>query len=412
MCIASMRPSFWRQVLLISGVSFGYYITLHFLFQYGISDQFLFNQLDAGEYHRVGLSFFDGPLSEGTLVRPYLYPLMSVLGYKLFGAIGVWSMQLLFLIASVLLVFVAVLRVTASVRGAWAAAVILLLNLSLFALIYHGLTEVTTTCIGAAIALRVVTAPRELFTPRIATQIALLLAIASVVKALFVPFLICWCIVVGMVAIRRKTWRKRNVALFLLALAPLLPQLVIMQLQHGRFGISDIGSHTLKNYLIARSYGEVHGTPLEGARPIIVAMDTEEIFSYAAGSFSSIVNLYVVDMKDNLYNSGGNTLELVRPPGLLFAPKLMARINQIYAMVLLGLGVLYKVRKGMRSPWIVPWTLLGAMNYYILMVSGISFWQGDRLVVFGICIWIVQYALTLVLLRGKIGSTDPNPTLT
>lgn len=390
-----------RQVLWVGLASVIAYGTYWAAFAYGISDQVLFSGVDAREYRAVGEWILHGTGTDRTLTRPYLYPLLVGLSYGVGGAFGTWALQAFAWLIAVQAVFLAAWRATGTVRIAWFASAVVVANISLFALTFHALTEPVTTAVLAVLVLFVVSYREEWRSVRYFIAVVFLLVVLALLRPVFMPLLIAWLVVVGPVFHWRNFMKRpAPVLLLLLALSPLLPQLIIMQQRHAHIGISRIGESTFRNYLFARGYGALHELELEEAQVAVREMSGREMRAVVLASPSTFAGLFATHLEDNLYYAGGYTLELA--PGHLHPAGtwIMDRMNKSYSilhgvMLLPCIVLLFRLyRRGDHSSlW--PMLILLLVTLLILLSSGISFWQGDRLTLPSIVVWPLLYAWTM-----------------
>ena len=385
----------------VGSVSLLFYTIAHMTLGYPVSDGVLFSALDAREYRDVGDWLLGGADTQGTLVRPFLYPLLVATFHWSAGAVGVWAMQVLAWMATVLAIHLSVLRAGAGRALAWVASSLVLIDLSLFALTYHALTEVVATMLVSLITLHVVSGRASWRSSGYFIILVGLLGLLGLIKPLFFPLLLFHLFIIGPVFYRRTfIGSTRPTLLLLMALAPVLLQMALMFSRHAHVGISTIGETTFRNYLFARSFGKVHGMELKVAMDSVASMGPSQVKDAALQMPGMLVRQYLTHLEDNIYYAGGYTLEMApgaeRPIGTF----IMDRINKMYCILhvlalipcLYVFVLAYRRRAfGELATILIPM----AVTYLVLLTSGISFWQGDRLILPAIGAWTFLYPVVI-----------------
>jgi hypothetical protein len=110
---------------------------------------------DSHTYLAVADWIGSGTPTPYTGTRPFLYPLLILLPYRLAGAYGIWCLQTAMWVASGTMLFTAVIRLSRSIWIASAGTLFFAANVTLMLLTLHALTEVTAVfllCLGLTIA--------------------------------------------------------------------------------------------------------------------------------------------------------------------------------------------------------------------------------------------------------------------
>lgn len=388
-----------RALWLVGCTAVLFYALLHLVLGYAVSDQFLFTAADAQEYRAVGSWLLGGPDTQGTLVRPYLYPLLIAASHACFGAEGIWAMQALAWWLTILCVHLAVRRAGCGAIPAWVASSIVMFDLSLFALTYHALTEVIATLLMSGIALHLCTHFNMWRNTRYFIGLVGLTGLLALVKPLFFPLLLIWLLIMGPLLYRDAFRRSpRHLVGLAVVLLPLIAQVTIMAERHQHFGISRIGDATFRNYLFARGYGKIHGLDLPIAIDSVAHLDDGRVRAVILASPDVFLAQYLTHLEDNIYYAGGYTLEMV--PGQVHptATYVMDRMNKFHcilhflAVIPCWLVVVRLIKRRVFGPMSMIAVLL-MITYLVLFSSGLSFWQGDRLILPSIGAWTVLYAV-------------------
>jgi hypothetical protein len=237
--------------------------------------------------------------------------------------------------------------------------------------------------------------------------IVFLFALLTVTKPLFLyPFLLS--IIIGLI-IHFKLFFSNPKHLFtlLLSVSPVLLQCTAMQWKYDKFIISTIDKLTFNRYILAQGIREVdHIKDVEASQQIAEKMTREEKFNYMWNHSDTYLELYFMNLKDNITGYGSNII-LPNQSNYKhynnFATYYNNKIYSIFYVFLIVFAFLFLIDLFSRKIYFYWKQLLfGLMLYYIIFSSGISFWQGDRLVLSAIPIWIVFYTLILVRIKEII----------
>ncbi len=383
-------------------LSIAWYIGLHLILSYPVSPAFMFDAADATEYRQVSQWILHGTETNGTIVRPYLYPLLIGIAHGIGGVTAIWIMQAMAWLLSILLVHHAVLVISRSKVLAWSAALLLLTNLSFFALTYHALTEVLTVLGLSTLSAHVLIRSQTFRSPKYHAINLVLLSLLSLLKPVFFPLIPIYLFVIAVVLIRWKIFDRRLI-LIPLALLPLIPQFGIMMHRHDHFGISRIGPHTLKYYLFARGYSEINGISMENAYNEIEEFTDTEVHHYMMERPTEFFQVYLNNMYENLFMS---TIALAPEYDRREALLIMDRLNKLYCLLhllfmLICPFAIISLLRTRRSSMAFAVAMIYGISTYLLLTSGISSWQGDRLILPAMAAWSILYPIVLFRLIPK-----------
>lgn len=300
-------------------------------------------------------------------------------------------------------------------RNAWVAFALAMLSvtgLTAATLPFFALSDsVALSLLGASLycAHRFERSGREL-------HLFLLLAMMSV-GAIVRPAGIYPFLVVLAVGVGSKGRAARRIPVLLLALLPLVAQSAIMAYHYGVPRLSIIDSVNVDRYLLARAdSNRLHMTlaaafherttsfyskypSSAGARlvPVYDRHVRREALSYLERHPGSVLTAYLQSMWENL-NAASAALEVIRPHPLLGEVSLwQARATYVAGAVAgfllltstLGAACSRRSVSVVRERWFGFFAL--GLAAYTVLISGTSFWQGDRLL---LPVW--QPALLLV----------------
>ena len=144
----------------------------------------------------------------------------------------------------------------------------------------------------------------------------------------------------------------------------------------------------------------MHGMELKVAMDSVASMGPSQVKDAALQMPGMLVRQYLTHLEDNIYYAGGYTLEMApgaeRPIGTF----IMDRINKMYCILhvlalipcLYVFVLAYRRRAfGELATILIPM----AVTYLVLLTSGISFWQGDRLILPAIGAWTFLYPVVI-----------------
>lgn len=365
------------------------------------TEELMFHYPDAKSYVNVGQWLvgnreFDD-IHYHLSVRPFLYPIIVLVTTSLGGFKLLWICQSIFWIATVLIVFKTV-KILAGRIFAWVAVVLFFLNVSIIPATFHALTEVVILMLFSYLFYLVVKYRFKLLEVRTFHKVLLVLVIMTLIKPVF--FLPTLAILILGVVIHIKNYLNslKTFRVLIFILLPMLVQVSFIKYNFGSVNVSEIGGHTVKNYIIAQSYNKLHPeASLTEARKTIVNMNDEEYHSWLYDNYPTVFESFTKNLEDNLYTY----------PVFFATPEALAsesHMNYMWSFF----TILYKLHKFMlliiiplmvlvffmvkREEGIVY--LFGVLFLlYFILTTGVSFWQGDRLVLPSWGLTVVLYTL-------------------
>lgn len=388
-------PATYIERILLNGLLLGVIAFFLATTPFRAVDDLLLFSPDAQTYFDCGSEFFNWSQVGSSEIRPFLYPVFLRITHTIGGATFVVILQLAMWLVTGNLVYYAIRRWTNSYLFAAIGVLLFAANLSLIVYAFHGLTEVITS-LGLAFLCYYLSGRRKsAFELGDYFTILTVLSLLTVIKPLFwYPFL--GVLVIGLPMVYRQLVRSKRFALrMLLILLPLLIQLTTMEVKYNHFGISKIGSITFDRYLFAQGYGHLEELEHEEALRQVEQMTSGEKRQYMLDHAHYFVYRWRMNMDENV-GAIATFLELSPRYKKTSYADYMTDYNtvhrNVYKWFFLGFlltALLLLFKRKFMSHW--PLWLLGAILYYCLFASGISFWQGDRLVIFTLPLWIVLY---------------------
>ncbi|MGL5888415.1 MAG: hypothetical protein ACRC3B_00940 [Bacteroidia bacterium] len=386
---------------------------LYFLLQWNFTEilpDTLFSSADSQQYKAYG-DYLTGSGDYASATRPYLFPLFVKLCYAAGSSFGVWFVQAVLHLWGGLLLFGVVRQTSKSVLGWFVVLVLYGMHPSLAVHTLHALTETVTVFLMALFVYFLSRSPHLDELRRV--KAVAVLAVSVVVKPVFLYVFIC-ALVWLIWRERGELLRKRVKAVILgFSLAVLFVQPVLMKLQHGQFFVSKIGEITLRDYYFRMLYARASGInfPLaQGPSVQDAALIDGTIKDYTAGDilkFAAANPLLAAKTGGELVYSNidsGSQLagNLNGGEGLKFWGHFIRKCSLAAFFLALLSFLILAVRRKLR-PLFPGYTATAILLLYILLVSGISYWQGDRLVVFALPLWLAVYpALYIAVWRGFV----------
>lgn len=363
-----------------------------------VSWSVMFATPDARTYFDV-VEYFQGePIQYGLEIRPFFYPLIVLCCIKTGGIWMLWIVQLLMWALAAQLIFASIFRTTKSLVLAWLGAVIYLCNYSILAVTYAALSEVTTV-FGLAILCYYVLAKERRKNPvSYGAGIVSMLAVLTVVKPVFsIPLYI---VTAGFLVVFRKELLStiRPWLLLTAALIPFFTQLLIFKISFGSWKVSEISNITLNEYLYAQGIAEIESLDYSVIQDSAYLRENQRT-AYMTDHFGVYKDIFLQNLDDNL---NGEPLFL-KYPSRVKSPELagyMLKFNKyakrahlffFYLSVVFGIYLVYR----RRLRFYFALTGLYSLVFYYILVTGISAYQGDRLVLPAIGLWPVVYIVLL-----------------
>ncbi|HSL41827.1 MAG TPA: hypothetical protein VK897_00240 [Anaerolineales bacterium] len=363
-------------------------------------DRFFWWANDSRSYRAAGEWLFGRENVIDISNRPWLYPLLLGLARTLFGGGAenvLWIIQFLKWLGSGVLIYLALQNTTRSTVFAMLGAGFFFSHPSPLILTFHGMTE--------TLNLLLISAFGWILTSTLVNRIyyaILLVALATVTKPIYLIFLIL--LVLYVLWQYRQTARLRQVGVIALLLLPVWIQLLLSSLAIGRPTLSDIGSYTFKNYLVADVYLHTEGTEWRETMELIKDWDTQQQLAYLWNN----QRMTLLTVRSHLIDSNLLT-------GSFFALGEGNRMKEFSvtmntAAAYLHLIMLPLVAYYLLSPKYVQnkETILLLYACFLLqfLTSGISTGQDDRLMITSLPLWIIAY---LSVIKGMVtASTHEN----
>jgi len=353
-------------------------------------------------------------IGEGTVeyiaLRPFFYPLV-LSAHHLTGATGFVLFQALLNLGTLVLVFLAVYRMTRSAWVSSAAFVAVLLYPTFTFVALHALPE--TLCLFLTAAVVFCIASFCLHPNKPALFISLfLLSCAVCSRPCFLPFFALWAaftaVWVCRETVKRKGQRTRGLAIavpaLILSVSPVVFQLAQTYRSIGQATISTAGRENFDIRFFPAVYGYAEDNRFIGyeeaeANQARLLYPTHSAkVRYIVAHCGATARAAAVILFENLTAGSihaGYPEEFIRDSALYKRIyRLSTFMNRyglpVHAGFLLLLPVsLFMFRKDPGLLWLC--VALETLTCSILLLSFLSYWQGDRLVISALPAWVVLY---------------------
>jgi len=370
----------------------------------GIDRETMFSTSDSLTYLNVGNWLFDRTPTDDTLIRPFFFPLLLRSALGVFGIRGTWFLQFLFWAASINFLFFAVRKQTESILASFSSALLMASNLSYLALTLHALSDVLSTLLLSILVWLLVRRRGSLRDAGLHRGLLIVSVLSAVVKPQYLGFVIILLFLVFLLLDLGHYLRKpQNILVLVLILVPLFFQVGIMKAKHDRWSISGIGSITFKDYFFAQGYAETTGIGIQEAR--------ERIKKFTSSDMREFLRRHRAIYLRNFFGNIAHNID-AHPTFLAYPEnkkhhaffRLMQHVNRAYLyahfafffLIMLD-AILLWVKRSRDELALIA--VLSFVLYFILLTVGISFWQGDRLVLPSLPVWITLYTTTIFHLK-------------
>lgn len=398
------RCVFNREFLILNGAMISFLLIVVFFPPIRPVDEILLFTSDSITYMSSGNEFFDLHRQGDSWTRPFLYSYFLKQVYNIGGARLIVLFQSLFWLASGNLIFYGIKNISKKPVTRIMAVSAFVINLSLISYIFHGLTELMTVFFLSCITYLTAKSLKKGFDIKYTLSVILLLSLLTVTKPLFLYPLFLFLAAGFIFHIKSFTANPKFILFLVISIAPLIIQYSAMYSKYGVFKISAIGELTFDKYLLSQGIRKIeHIQDIDESQNMALNMSKKEKVSYVLKHKRTYLSLYSGNIKDNITGYGTS---IILPAGYHVKGyvNFMSGYNQVhyYAfLIFLPVFLTFSAIDLFTKPF-SNWQqlLLGIVLYYIILTSGISFWQADRLVIFSIPLWITLYTLLIIRIRN------------
>ena len=405
----------YKGLLVFNLISLVFYcIIIVTVLNHAAIQELIYSTPDSTQYRDFGRWLLHTGPGTCSDTRPFLYPAVSQLFDFIGGANAVWFLQFGLYMLAINLLYRSIFDLTRNVFFAFTGGILLSFNLSVIVMTLHGLTEMACIFLFTVLIAIVTKMIREGFTFNRMLLIVLLFVTLTMVKPVFSTFI--WLSLVLLVyRFYRELKQVRNLSLLAAVIAPVLFQLCLMKINYNEAFISKIGHITLRDYYYRMLYTDVHNIPFDNA-PDITEEQIQHTFDITAKATTSDIvffsmahprraaSIYAFNLRDNV-KAFSPMVYMLKIPSWT---KWMDNVNLFYYYLhLLFLIVIPLTAKrafltfGKSARGLFA---LYSVAAFIILSSGISFYQGDRLILPALPLWVFVYAVFGHLKIQKHGS--------
>ncbi|OFY20785.1 MAG: hypothetical protein A2X02_08560 [Bacteroidetes bacterium GWF2_29_10] len=376
------------------------YVVVFFNLKITVSEEIMFSTLDAGSYKDVQNWLEHGVDSENVSTRPLLYPLLLMTTSKLGGVYGIWIVQVIFWLLSINFTFMTINYITKNNLLSFIGAFFFMSNLSLIALTLHALTEVTTVFLLSMMLFLLARKIEEYRSLRFFHICLFFMVLLTILKPVFyIPLLSLLFIVLPLFYLKKYLKYPLNILILLLIILPVIVQITIIKTKYGEAKVSLISSKTLSNYLVSQGMEKIESISFESAVKKSNSLSQKQQIYY----IKNHLFLYSYLFKGNIvHNIRGVSFFLLYPDG--YEKYRLSLFMKHYNNVMLILHCIFLIFifplififiKSRNFSILIFLVFFSILEFYYIFVTGISFWQGDRLTLPAIAIWSCIYPIIL-----------------
>ena len=352
----------------------------------------LFWSPDSHSYREVADWLFRAiPSSPESLHRPFLYPLLLGAADRLGGAPGIWALNFLFWLGTLNLTAAATWRLTGRALLAVIVFLILALNVSLIALSFQALTELTVAFLESIWILALASTQWPPARPRDIAILLTPLALLTVVKPQYQLEIAIALLLLAAVIWRMPQGRAPSAIALVACLAPIAFQLGLNAVANHFVGLSSTGSLEVKGYYVSQVYASINGLPddLVAARQVVNDWTTSQVASFLLQHPEPAARTLIANLHYNL-TSGSAFVDPAKTPLLAAVVQNTNRVfYRLHFVFLPVVALAIWRRRDLRL------FLLYAFAAALILTSSLIYDQGDRYVEMAIPFWAAAYALAV-----------------
>jgi len=381
--------------LLLNSVALLIYSLVVYNLKVKVTEDIFFLFPDSISYLNVANWLEKGIETNSLGVRPFLYPLLLLVFMKINGIWGVWFMQAVMWLLSVNFTFISIRRLTKNIKLAYFGALIFMSNISLISYTFHGLTEVCTTFFLSLMIFVLVKIKTKYTNISFGHCILFFLSILTIIKPVFYYFF-CAILVIHLLCYNKqylKFWR--NFAWLILAVSPIILQLSVINSKYDKIVISDIGSRAFDNYFFSKGLSKVESIGLQEARERVDFFTQSEKLEVIKNNKIEYVKVFLSTVMENVTTHSMVSYYPERTKSYNLA-RFMKGINVIFFVIHILFFfpvcfVIYSLFERKKYDDLIIVLFLFFLSLYYIFTTGVSFDEGDRLVLPSEVIWICVY---------------------
>ena len=395
----SFKMSTKTQLIFLSVLALSFYFICWIWLDFELSLESMFSSTDSKGYLEIINWMFDGTETLYTDKRPMLFPILIGIPYQIAGAIGIWIFQIICWLLTINFTFLGAKKWSGKQSIAWISAGVIAINLTLISLTFQGLTEIVTCTLLSIFFYHITSFKRNSNSTKFGNLAVLILISLTLVKPLFYyPTLLA--ILLLIIAYAKQYRRNPKLIIYpLIILLPLLLQMTFVKVNYGSFTVSTIGKDTFTNYYFSKCVSDIDHMTIDQSIDYSNKMSTDEKVNYMLENKGEFAFQFFENIELNIK---GEPIFLKKnharrsTAGYSF----MTAYNQLCfpfhilgALLLIVSSIIAFFKKEYQM--LIPLLFVGGLSSYFIITSGLSFWQGDRLVIPAIAIWVPLY-VTLI----------------
>ncbi len=376
------------------------YMVIFFNLKQNVSEDIMFSTSDAQTYYDV-VDWLKYKIdSESVSIRPLLYPLILLTMTKFGGVNGVWIIQVIFWLLSINFTFMTIKNITKSNLFSFFGVLLLISNLSLITLTLHALTEVTTAFLLSMMLFFMSRKIKEYRSIHFFHTCLFFMVLLTILKPTFyIPLLCLFFVVFPSFYLRKHLKYPINFLKVVLIILPLIIQISIIYIKYGHAKVSLIGTKTISRYIVPQGIQQIESISFEDAVKKSESFSESQQWDYIQRHASQYFYLFLNNIKNNIK---GNPTFLLYPKG--YENYKLAQFTKnynyiiyiahfIFFILIFPLMLIFIKNKNISLLFFLGLSYL--LGFYFIVVTGISFMQGDRLTLPSIAIWANIYPIIL-----------------
>ncbi len=403
-----MKRKLKADLILINGIAVIAYVFLFLQLDLRSGTELMLVTSDSKTYMAVADWMSGGVAGYEVCIRPVLYPLFMLTASLFGGYSAIWIIQAVFWLLTVNISFYVIKMMCRSTFLATIGGLTVALNFSLMSLTFFGLTEILATFLLSILVLLVVRNKNRYNEIRFAHLALGLLTLLTLTRPVFSIPLYTFLVVVILIYHGKKYIRKPVLVLIpILILLPAFIQMTIVQSHCGKFTISTVGELAFKNYLFAQGLEKTENVSREESQKLADSYSKKERDQIFSSNKSLYSGLFIKNVLTNIteypamlyYREGKSKLTIIR--------RFMKTYNKVTIWVHLFSGILMTLLlivfiKERKYDELIQSGSLALLLIYLLVTTGISFSQGDRLVISTLVIWVSLYLFVIQQLLDRL----------
>lgn len=400
-----------------------YFWLLHSVGQLAHHDTLLYSTTDAGEYRDYS-TWIGGTGGYCNPNRTYFYPLLLLISHSIGGMTGIWIMQFLSWLLACNLCFLAVLHMGSGRIAATVAFLLVATNISSVCITMQALTETTVLLLLALLTYLFSSHLQRFKTTAFGFKIILLLSVLFAVKPFYQLPMLAAIVLFLIYHFRALLKRPVLFLLLLLCCSPALVQYTVSKITYDTFNSDKIADINLRYYFLNKTnylvehpgqdldrFNYLGDSTYSARKKQLDTYSKTAIWSYIGAHLPQAWVVFRDDLRLNI-TSGYPYIDAVAHDKLYQwswrTNKFFYNLHHLAFFALLLFFLLAIRRK--KTPLDFWLFTLATISFLVLLVTGITFWAGDRLIIPAIGIWSVLYVVfTTHLLKLFFTDEDAYP---